>query len=49
MDDFEKIKESLNPIFIKNNVKKAVLFGSFSRGSATRKSDLDLMIVLALV
>ena len=28
-----------------DRVKKVVLFGSFSRASHTRKSDLDLMII----
>lgn len=32
-------------MFEDNRVKKVVLFGSFSRASQTRKSDLDLMII----
>ncbi len=43
--DIELIKELLAPIFQQNNVIKAVLFGSTSRGSSTRKSDLDIMII----
>ena len=43
--DLRKIKEMLSPVFIENNVKKAVLFGSFSRSTQTRKSDMDLMII----
>ena len=43
--DMRKIKEMLSPVFIENKVIKAVLFGSFSRSSQTRKSDLDLMII----
>ena len=43
--DLKKIKEMLSPVFIENKVKKAVLFGSFSKSSQTRKSDLDLMII----
>jgi predicted nucleotidyltransferase len=43
--DIETIKELLAPIFQKNEVIKAVVFGSTSRGSETRKSDLDLMII----
>ena len=31
-------------ILKKNGVKKASLFGSFARGEATTKSDLDLLI-----
>ena len=43
--EVKKIKELLSPVFIENEVKKAVLFGSFSKSSQTRKSDLDLMII----
>ena len=43
--DLRKIKEMLSPVFIENKVKKAVLFGSFSRKSQTKKSDLDIMII----
>jgi len=43
--DVRKIKEMLSPVFVENKIKKAVLFGSFSKRSQTRKSDLDLMII----
>jgi predicted nucleotidyltransferase len=43
--DIETIKELLAPIFQKNEVIKAMVFGSAARGSETRKSDLDLMII----
>ena len=45
-DERNKLKALLIPIFVKNNVKKAILFGSCSRDSETRKSDLDLMILM---
>lgn len=32
-------------LFSANGVLKAVLFGSFSRGTATRRSDVDLLVV----
>jgi len=41
-----KIKELLTPIFQKCKVKKAFLFGSYAIGKETRKSDLDLMIIM---
>jgi len=44
-NDIKNIKELLSPVFIENKVKKAVLFGSFSRSTQTRKSDLDLIII----
>ena len=43
--EIQKIKKLLSPVFKDNRVKKVVLFGSFPRGSQTRKSDLDLMII----
>ena len=43
--ELNKLKEMLSPVFKDNRVKKVVLFGSFSRNSQTRKSDLDLMII----
>ena len=43
--DIETIEELLAPIFQKNEVIKAMVFGSAARGSETRKSDLDLMII----
>ena len=42
----EEIGQRLKPIFKKNNVQKAILFGSGARETQTRKSDLDLLIVL---
>jgi predicted nucleotidyltransferase len=44
-NDIKKVKEMLSPLFRENRVKKVVLFGSFSKRSHTRKSDLDLMII----
>ncbi len=41
---FKKIKTKIIEILKKNHVKKAALFGSFARGEATKKSDIDLLI-----
>lgn len=38
----EEIKERTLPIFKKHNIKEVYLFGSYARGEATRKSDVDL-------
>ena len=46
LSELDEIKELLLPVFVKNKVKKAIIFGSVCRGSATKKSDLDLMIVM---
>lgn len=46
LDEVEKIKKLLRHFFEEMGVNKVILFGSYSRGSETRKSDLDFMIVL---
>jgi predicted nucleotidyltransferase len=43
--EIERIKKILLPAFIRSKTKKAYLFGSFSKGTQTRKSDVDLMII----
>jgi predicted nucleotidyltransferase len=42
----EELKNILTPLFEKQGVIKAVVFGSFARKSESRKSDLDLMIIV---
>lgn len=41
---YEEIKTNLMPVFKEYGVKKAVLFGSYGKGCATDKSDIDLMV-----
>ena len=43
--NIKKIGEVLLPVFKNTGAKKVVLFGSFARGSQTKRSDLDLMII----
>ena len=40
----EYIKNKLSPVFLLYNVKSAVLFGSYAKGYATDKSDIDLLV-----
>lgn len=40
----DEIKNRLNKLFIENNIKKAVLFGSYAKGCASEKSDIDLLV-----
>ncbi len=40
----EELKRLLTPIFQKNNVKKAILFGSYGKGNPTVHSDVDLFV-----
>ena len=39
-----QIQGLLTPVFKKNQVRKAVLFGSYSKGSATPHSDVDILV-----
>lgn len=41
---FEKYRIKTIKILKKNGVNKAALFGSFARNTATKKSDLDLLV-----
>ena len=40
----KKFRAKIMVILQNNDVKKAGLFGSFARGDATKKSDIDLLI-----
>ena len=40
----DEIKRLLSPVFQEYNVKSAVLFGSYGKGSATAKSDIDILV-----
>lgn len=41
-----KLKNILNEYFANQPVKKAWVFGSFSRGEETEDSDIDIMVLL---
>ncbi len=41
---FSSIKRKSLPILKKHDVKRAAIFGSFARGMATAKSDVDFLI-----
>lgn len=40
----DALRQTLSPIFQRNNVRKATLFGSYSRGEANEHSDVDLLV-----
>lgn len=40
----DEIKTELYPVFVRHNIKKAVLFGSYVKGLADKNSDIDLLI-----
>lgn len=39
-----QLKTTLDPVFSRYGVRKAVLFGSYGKGTATEKSDVDLLV-----
>ena len=44
MINVEFLKEKLIPVFGKYNVKKAILFGSYAKGTASENSDVDIYV-----
>lgn len=44
--ELEKIRTQLTPVLRELGVEKAILFGSTSRGTGSRKSDIDLLLVV---
>lgn len=42
--NIEKIKLLLTPLFESYDVKKAVIFGSYSKGKETPESDIDILV-----
>ena len=39
-----QLESLLRPIFMRNGVRRATLFGSYAKGSASPSSDVDLMV-----
>jgi uncharacterized protein len=44
--ELAEIRAQITPILKELGVEKAILFGSMSRGTKSRKSDIDLLIVV---
>lgn len=44
MLEIKTIKTKLDPVFSSYHVRSATLFGSYAKGLATEKSDVDLMV-----
>lgn len=40
----KQIQDILQPVFENYNVKKAILFGSYAKGCADDKSDVDILV-----
>ena len=45
----EQLKARLIPVFEKNHVRRATLFGSYGKGNANARSDVDLLVDSGLV
>lgn len=43
-DQIEELKDKIIHVLRKHGVKKAALFGSITKGEATEKSDIDLLV-----
>ena len=41
---FDEIKQRLQPIFAGHQIRQAILFGSYGKGTATKTSDVDLLV-----
>ena len=39
-----ELQSILSPVFFEQGVRKAVLFGSYAKGTATEHSDVDLLV-----
>ena len=39
-----ELSDIFNPIFEQYGVKRAILFGSYAKGKATAKSDIDILV-----
>ena len=40
----DEIKQRLQPIFVNHQIRQAILFGSYGKGTATKTSDVDLLV-----
>ena len=40
----ENIKKKIVPILKRHDVKRAAIFGSFARGEAKKRSDIDILV-----
>jgi predicted nucleotidyltransferase len=42
--EIDEIKQRLESVFRENDVRSAILFGSYAKGEATEKSDVDICV-----
>jgi predicted nucleotidyltransferase len=41
----EQMRKTVLPLFKRTGIEKAILFGSFAKGTASRRSDIDILII----
>ena len=41
---YDEIRAALTPVFKQYGVRSATLFGSYAKGNATEKSDVDILV-----
>lgn len=39
-----ELQSILSPVFVQHGVRSAVLFGSYAKGGATERSDVDILV-----
>jgi predicted nucleotidyltransferase len=45
METLSHVKEAIHMLAVSSGAQKAILFGSYARGTATRHSDIDVIFV----
>jgi predicted nucleotidyltransferase len=40
-----QMRKTMRPLFKRTGIEKAILFGSFAKGTASRRSDIDILII----
>ena len=45
MEPLSHVKDAIHTIAVKGGAQKAILFGSYARGTATQHSDIDVVFV----
>ena len=45
METLSHVKNAIHMIAVKSGAQKAILFGSYARGTATRHSDIDVVFI----
>lgn len=44
MKEIKKVKDKIEEVLVENKVKRAGIFGSYAKGTQTKKSDIDILV-----